>query len=297
MTRFRGAGTALVTPFTTEGRIDFDALSKLVDWQIEQGIDFLVACGSTGEAQTLSREEREAVVAAAVRVAKGRVPVVAGATSSDTASLVDEVKAMCELGVQAVMTACPYYNKPTQAGLERHFTMMADAASVPLIVYNVPGRTAINLDPRTTLRLARHPNILAVKEASGNLGQIARIIAERPEGFLVLSGDDPLALAVIAMGGDGLISVISNAAPNATAALVGAALRSDLAAARSLHYALLPLMDACFIESNPIPVKAALALMGRMSPMVRLPLLPAASSTEAALRDALSHLDQARKAA
>jgi 4-hydroxy-tetrahydrodipicolinate synthase len=297
MTRFRGAGTALVTPFDQDGRIDFGAFAKLVDWQIDQGIDFLVACGSTGEAQTLSRDEREAVVKAAVDAAKGRVPVVAGATSSDSLGLVDEVKTMASLGVDAVMTACPYYNKPTQTGLERHFTMMADASTVPLIVYNVPGRTAVNLDPRTTLRLAQHPNIVAVKEASGNLGQIGRIIAERPDGFLVLSGDDPLALAVVAMGGDGLISVISNAAPRATGALVHAALDGDFGAARHWHYALLPLMDACFVESNPIPVKAALAQMGRATPTVRLPLVPASSSTEALLRDALSHLDQARKAA
>ncbi len=290
MTTFRGCGTALVTPFTAGGALDLDTLARLTEWQIDSGIDFLVACGSTGEAATQDPGERRDTVRTVVAAARGRVPVVAGVTSSDTRQVVEEARAMCELGIAGVMTACPYYNRPTQAGLERHFQTVAEAITRPLIVYNVPGRTAVNLEAATALRLATHPNIAAIKEASGNLGQIARILADRPDGFLVLSGDDPLALAVIALGGDGLISVISNAAPAETAALVHASLAGDLARARTLHFQLLPLMDACFAESNPIPVKAALALLGRASDTMRLPLVAASAATRAALRRALDRL-------
>jgi 4-hydroxy-tetrahydrodipicolinate synthase len=284
---FRGCGTALATPFTERGEPDLAALAALAEWQIAGGVDFLVPCGSTGEAQTQTFEERGRTVRTVVEAARGRVPVVAGVTSSDTRAAAAEARAMCDLGADAVMSACPYYNRPTQAGLERHFLAIADAIDRPLVVYNVPSRSGINLEPATTLRLAGHPRIVAIKEASGNPGQIARIIAGRPDGFLVLSGDDPLALPVIALGGDGLISVISNAAPAPTAALVHAALAGDLPRARDLHYQLLPLMDACFLESNPIPVKTALALLGRATPAVRLPLLPASPATTAALRRAL----------
>jgi 4-hydroxy-tetrahydrodipicolinate synthase len=204
---------------------------------------------------------------------------------------------MCELGIDGIMSACPYYNRPTQLGLEQHFRQIADASTRPLILYNVPGRSAVNLEPATALRLAGHPNIVALKEASGNPGQIGRVLSGRPDGFAVLSGDDPLALAVIAMGGDGLISVISNAAPGPTAGLVHAALAGDFARARDLHYRLLPLMDACFAETNPIPVKAALAVLNRATRTVRLPLLPATPATEAALRQALAMLAGAREAA
>lgn len=292
MTTFRGCGTALVTPFTADGALDLHALAALTEWQIDSGIDFLVACGSTGEAATQDPGERRDTVRAVVAAARGRVPVVAGVTSSDTRQVVEEARAMCELGIAGVMTACPYYNRPTQAGLERHFQTVAEAITRPLIAYNVPGRTAVNLEPATALRLATHPNIAAIKEASGNLGQIARILAERPDGFLVLSGDDPMALAVIALGGDGLISVISNAAPAKTAALVHASLAGDLTRARTLHFQLLPLMDACFAESNPIPVKAALALLGRASHTMRLPLVAASASTRTALRSALDRLGE-----
>jgi 4-hydroxy-tetrahydrodipicolinate synthase len=288
MTAIRGCGTALVTPFTDKGEVDLRGLAALVEWQIAEGVNFLVPCGSTGEAAPLDSTERQAVVNTVVETARRRVPVVAGATSSDTRSAVAEARSMCELGVDAIMSACPPYNKPTQGGLERHFAAIADACTRPLIVYNVPGRTAVNLEAATTLRLAKHGNIVAIKEASGTPAQIARILAERPAGFAVLSGDDGLALVVIALGGDGLISVISNAAPRQTAALVGSALANDFPAARALHYQLLPLMDACFIESNPAPVKTALALLGRATAAVRLPLVPASATTEAALRRALA---------
>lgn len=290
MTALRGCGTALVTPFTPTGALDLPALAALADWQIASGVDFLVACGSTGEAATQDPGERREVVRAVVEAARGRAPVVAGVTSSDTRAVAAEAREMCRLGIDAVMTACPYYNKPTQAGLERHFQAVADAIDRPLIVYNVPGRTAVNLEPATALRLAAHPNIAAIKEASGNLGQIARILADRPDGFRVLSGDDPLALAVIVLGGDGLISVISNVAPGETAGLVHASLAGDLDRARALHFQLLPLMDACFVESNPIPVKAALALLGRATDTMRLPLVPASPATRTALQRALARL-------
>lgn len=287
MTTFRGCGTALVTPMAPDGAVDLEALNRLVDFQIEQGIDFLVPCGSTGEAATLTQDERARVVAAVVKRAAGRVPVVAGATSSSTQAVVDEVRLMGGLGVDGVMSATPPYNKPTQLGLERHFQTIADASTKPLIVYNIPGRTAVNLQARTLLQLARHPNIVAVKEASGDLSQIAHILAERPEGFSVLSGDDALALAVIALGGDGLVSVVSNEVPRLMTDLVAAARQGDLVRARKLHYQVLPLVDANFMETNPAPAKAALALMGRMANAVRLPLVVVGPATEAALASAL----------
>ncbi len=295
MTRLQGCGTALVTPFTDDGAVDLPALRALVEWQIAEGIDFLVPCGSTGEAQTLDDGERERVVATTVEVAGGRVPVIAGATSNDTARAVAETRRMCGLGVDYILSATPYYNKPGQTGLERHFGAIADAATRPVVLYNVPGRTAINLAPRTTLRLARHGNIAGVKEASGDLHQIMQILRERPEPFVVLSGDDWLAFPVVIAGGDGLISVVSNEVPAQMTALVRHSLSGELDAAREWQYRLLPLMDANFLETNPTPVKAALAAMGRIRNVLRLPLVPASAATEAALAAALEPLAPARR--
>jgi len=287
MTRLQGCGTALVTPFTEPGLIDFPALRALVDWQIAEGIDFLVACGSTGEAQTLDDTERQRVVAAVVEVAAGRVPVMAGATSNDTSRAVEEARRMCGVGVDYILSATPYYNKPTQEGLYRHFLAVADATTKPVCLYNVPGRTAVNLLPGVALRLARHPNVMGIKEASGDLKQVMDILRERPDDFTVLSGDDWLTLPVITAGGDGLISVVSNEVPAAMTALVHLLLSGNLEHARTWHYRLLPLMDANFLETNPAPVKAALHLMGRIQNVLRLPLLPVSESTAAALRTAL----------
>jgi 4-hydroxy-tetrahydrodipicolinate synthase len=287
VSRLQGCGTALVTPFTETGSIDFAALRALVDWQIDEGIDFLVACGSTGEAQTLDESERERVVAAVVEVAAGRVPVMAGATSNDTARAVDETQRMCRLGADYILSATPYYNKPTQEGLYRHFAEVADAATKPVCLYNVPGRTAVNLKPTVALRLAGHPNIMGIKEASGDLKQVMDLLRERPDDFAVLSGDDWLTLPVITAGGDGLISVVSNEVPAAMTALVHLLLSGDLENARGWHYRLLPLMDANFLETNPAPAKAALHSMGRIQNVLRLPLLPVSESTNAALRAAL----------
>lgn len=287
MSRLQGCGTALVTPFTEAGQVDFPTLRALVDWQIAEGIDFLVACGSTGEAQTLDDSERERVVAAVVEVTAGRVPVMAGATSNDTSRAVDETQRMCRLGVDYILSATPYYNKPMQDGLYRHFTAVADAATKPVCLYNVPGRTAVNLKPEVALRLAAHPNIMGIKEASGDLKQVMDILRERPEDFAVLSGDDWLTLPLIAAGGDGLISVASNEVPAAMTALVNLLLSGNLENARTWHYRLLPLIDANFLETNPAPVKAALHAMGRIQNVLRLPLLPVSDSTVAALRTAL----------
>jgi 4-hydroxy-tetrahydrodipicolinate synthase len=287
MTRLQGCGTAIVTPFTPDGAVDFPALRALVDWQVSEGIDFLVPCGSTGEAQTLSDAEREQVVASVIEVAAGRVPVMAGATSNDTARAVDETRRMCRLGADYILSATPYYNKPTQDGLYRHFAVVADAADKPVCLYNVPGRTAVNLRPEVALRLAEHPNIVAIKEASGDLRQIMELIRRRPDRFAVLSGDDWMTLPVIAAGGDGLISVTSNEVPGPMTAFVHLVLSGDLERGREWHYRLLPLMDANFLETNPAPVKAALALMGRLHNTLRLPLVPVTDATCVALREAL----------
>jgi len=290
MTRLQGCGTALVTPFTPEGAVDDAALRALVEWQIAEGIDFLVPCGSTGEAQTLSPAEREGVVASVVEVAGGRVPVMAGATSNDTARAVDETRRMCRLGADYILSATPYYNKPTQDGLYRHFAMVADASEKPVCLYNVPGRTAVNLKPQVAVRLAEHPNITAIKEASGDLRQIMEILRLRPDRFAVLSGDDWMALPVLTAGGDGLISVTSNEVPGAMTALVHLLLAGDLERAREWHYRLLPLMDANFLETNPAPVKSALAGMGRIHNGLRLPLVPVSEATGAAVHEALRRL-------
>lgn len=287
MTRLQGCGTALVTPFTPSGEVDHKALEGLVSWQVAEGIDFLVPCGSTGEAQTLSDDERVRVVETVVRVAAGRLPVMAGATSNDTKRAVEETKRMCGVGADWILSATPYYNKPTQEGLYRHFMAVLDASTRPVCLYNVPGRTAVNLKPDTALRLAEHANCLAIKEASGDLRQAVDLIRGRPERFAVYSGEDWLALGMIASGGDGLISVISNEVPAATTMLVHLALAGELANARNCLHRLLPLMDANFVETNPAPVKAALTLMGRITNTLRLPLVPVTDATREQLRAGL----------
>ena len=287
MTRLRGCGTALVTPFADDGSVDYPALKALVAWQIDQGIDFLVPCGSTGEAQTQTAGERERVVATVVEVVAGRIPVMAGATDNDTGRAVDETRRMCALGVDYILTACPFYNRPTPEGLFRHFSAIADASSRPVCLYNVPGRTGVNLKPDTVLRLAPHPNIAGIKEASGDVTQSLHILLGRPDGFAVLSGEDALAMAIITAGGDGLVSVASNEIPAEMTALVAASLDGELDAARTLLYRLLPLLEANFIESNPAPVKAALGMMGRIRNVLRLPLVPLSDGKRAPLIAAL----------
>jgi 4-hydroxy-tetrahydrodipicolinate synthase len=282
--KLRGCGTALVTPFKTDGSIDEPALRALVAWQIESKIDFLVPCGTTGETPTLSREEWLHVIKLTLEVAAGRVPIVAGATSNATQDAVEKARTVAAIrGVDAILTASPYYNKPTQEGQYRHFRAIAEAVDKPLVLYNVPGRTGANLDPATLARLAEIPNIAAVKEASGNLSQIADVFNAVPDDFLVFSGDDAVTLPVISLGGVGVISVASNEIPREMAELTRAALANDWTTARRLHRKFLPLMQANFIESNPLPVKAVLAMMGRIEEVYRLPLCPMKKDTRAKL--------------
>jgi 4-hydroxy-tetrahydrodipicolinate synthase len=256
------------------GGLDASRLEALVRWQLDEGIHFLVPCGSTGEAATLSFDERADVVRCVTRVVAGRVPVVAGATSNSTAAAVAEARAMAQAGADYILSATPYYNKPTPEGLYFHFGAIAEAAGKPVILYNVPGRTGLNMTAATTLRLASLPGIAGVKEASGDIPQIMSILRDCPDHFSVLSGDDALTLPAIALGAVGLISVASNEVPRLMAELVDAAREDRFEDARRLHFQLLPLMNANFIESNPIPVKAALHAMGRIGPGIRLPLVP-----------------------
>src|ERR1700728_3727575 len=255
--QLRGCGTALVTPFHQDGSIDDAALRNLVAWQIESGIDFLVPCGTTGETPTLTHDEWLHVIDTTIEVTAGRVPIIAGATSNATHDAVEKAKELAARpGMNCILTASPYYNKPTQEGQSRHFKAIAEAVSdKPIILYNVPGRTAANLEPATLARLTEIPNIVGVKEASGNMTQIAEVVHAVPETFLVFSGDDAITLPVIALGGVGLVSVASNEIPQEMASLTRAALANDWANARSLQRKYFPLMQANFIESSPLPVK------------------------------------------
>ncbi|MBZ5706360.1 MAG: 4-hydroxy-tetrahydrodipicolinate synthase [Acidobacteriia bacterium] len=283
--QLRGCGTALVTPFHQDGSIDEAALRNLVAWQVESGIDFLVPCGTTGETPTLSHDEWLRVIDITVEVVAGRVPILAGATSNSTHDAVEKAKEVASRpGVDAILTASPYYNKPTQEGQYRHFCAIAEAAGKPLILYNVPGRTGANIEPATLARLAEVPNVLGVKEASGNMAQIAEVCNAVPEHFLVFSGDDAITLPVIALGGVGIISVASNEIPHEMAEMTRAALNNDWDTARRLHRKYLALMQANFIESNPLPVKAVLAMMGKIEEVYRLPLLPMRRDTRSRLQ-------------
>ncbi|MEO7104109.1 MAG: 4-hydroxy-tetrahydrodipicolinate synthase [Gemmatimonadaceae bacterium] len=285
-----GAGTAIVTPFTSSGEIDEQALRKFVAWQVEEGIDYLVPCGSTGEAATMTADEQRRVVEITVEVVAGRVPIIAGAGSNDTARAIAASRMMCDAGATHLLHASPAYNKPPQRGIVAHFRAIADAVDTPIVVYNVPGRTGSNIAAETTLELSEHPNIVAVKEASGNLMQITEIIRHRPHGFAVLSGDDTITLAVMAAGGDGVTSVTSNAVPSLVAQLCAAMHRGDYDDARALDARLAPWTHAAFIESNPIPVKAAMAMMGMMGNNLRLPLVPLAPQHNPLVRAALVSL-------
>lgn len=282
-----GAGTAIVTPFTSSGELDEQALRKFVAWQVEEGIDYLVPCGSTGEAATMSADEQRRVVEITVEIVAGRVPIIAGAGSNDTARAIVASRMMSEAGATHLLHASPAYNKPPQRGIVAHFRAIADSVDTPIVVYNVPGRTGSNIAAETSLELAEHPNIVAVKEASGNLVQITEIIRHRPHGFSVLSGDDTITLAVMAAGGDGVTSVTSNAVPSLVAQLCAAMRRGDYDDARALDARLSAWTHAAFIESNPIPVKAAMAMMGMMGNNLRLPLVPLAPQHNALVRAAL----------
>ena len=288
----RGCGTALVTPFNAAGDVHEARLRALVERQISAGVRLLVPCGTTGEAATLMAPEHERVIALTVESARGRAKVLAGVGSNATAATIERARAARAAGADALLVVAPYYNKPTQAGLQAHFRTVADAMrDVPVVLYNVPGRTASNIAATTVLTLARETdNIVAVKEASGDLAQIMAILRDRPPGFRVLSGDDAVTLPLIALGADGVVSVVSNEAPDLMVKLTESALAGAWDSARELHYRLLPLMEANFIESNPGPVKAALALMGLLEERFRLPLVPVQEQTRARLRVVLGTL-------
>jgi 4-hydroxy-tetrahydrodipicolinate synthase len=276
---FTGCGTALVTPFRSDGSLDEQTLRRLVRRQIEAGINFLVPCGTTGESPTLTREEHLRVVAIVVEEAAGKLPVLAGAGGYNTRGVIELARELEAMKVDGILSVTPYYNKPTQEGLYQHYKAIAAAVRMPIVVYSVQGRTGVNVEPATLARLAEIDNIVAVKEASGNISQMATILNVVPERFAVLSGDDAITLPLIAMGGRGIISVASNEIPGEMAAIARACLAGDFAAARALYKRYLPVMNVNFVESNPIPVKAAMALMGLVEPVWRLPLVPPSAAS------------------
>jgi 4-hydroxy-tetrahydrodipicolinate synthase len=269
-----GLGTALVTPFTSTGAVDEAALRRLARRQIDEGVHFLVPCGTTGETPTLSDAERRRVVELVVEEANGQVPVLAGAGGYDTREVVHAAKEMQKAGASGLLSVTPYYNKPTPEGLFQHFSAVADATPLPIVLYNVPGRTGCNIDPTTMARLATIPHVAGVKEASGNIQQIAETLRAVPPGFIVVSGDDALTVPMMAIGGRGIISVASNEVPADMVRMVEAAERGDFQAARTLHHRLLPLLLVNFVESNPGPVKWAAARMGLCEEVYRLPMVP-----------------------
>jgi 4-hydroxy-tetrahydrodipicolinate synthase len=284
MTQFKGSITALVTPFK-DGAVDEAAFRSFINWQIQEGTNGLVPVGTTGESPTLSHKEHERVVEICVEEAKGRVPVIAGAGSNSTAEAVAFSKHAEKVGADAVLIVTPYYNKPTQEGLYQHYKALAESTSLPIVVYNVPGRTGINVEPQTLVRLSELPNIVAVKEASGNVSQMCEICATVRKDFIVLSGDDALTLPLMAVGGHGIISVASNEAPAEMAQMVELAEKGDFAGARKIHTTLMPLMQVNFIEANPGPAKAAMAAMGLLEEVYRLPMVsPRPASREKILQ-------------
>ena len=288
---FRGTGTALVTPFKKDGSVDEKALRKLVDAQIKNGVEALLPTGTTGESVTLNDEEQVRVVKIVVAQAAGRVKVIAGAGSNSTAKAIELSRKVLSAGADGILSVAPYYNKPTQEGFFRHFSAIAESVDAPVIAYNVPGRTASNMDAETTLRLAEEtPNIVGIKEASGNFGQIMEILRRRPKGFGVWSGDDAVTLPLTALGADGVVSVVSNEAPKDFSDMVRLCLAGKFDQAAKLHNRLLPLMNFNFVESNPIPVKAALAMMGMIGEYYRLPMVPLSEKHRPALKKILEEL-------
>lgn len=273
-TAFTGVGTAIVTPFTKTGALDEAGVRRLARRQIDEGIHFLVPCGTTGESPTLSEEERTRVVEICVEEARGKVPVLAGAGGYDTREVIHSARIMERAGANGLLSVTPYYNKPTSDGLVQHYKAIAESTALPIIVYNVPGRTGCNVDVATLVKLSAIPNIVGVKEASGNIQQMCEICCAVPPDFIVLSGDDAITLPLMAVGGRGVISVASNEVPREMAKMVEVAERGDFTAARAIHASLLPLMLINFVESNPIPVKAAMAAMGLLEEVYRLPMVP-----------------------
>jgi 4-hydroxy-tetrahydrodipicolinate synthase len=293
---FTGTGTALVTPFRQDGSLDEPKLRALIKRQIDAGIDFLVPCGTTGESPTLTHEEHLRVVEITVAEAKGRVPVLAGAGGYNTAEVIALAREMAALAANGILSVTPYYNKPTQEGLFQHYRAIAEAVALPIIVYSVQGRTGVNIEPATVKRLATIENIVGIKEASGNIGQMGAILNAVPDDFIVLSGDDAITLPLIALGGRGVISVVSNEIPAEMAQLTRLALGGDFGGARAIHRRVHALMEVNFVESNPIPVKAAMAQMGLLEAVWRLPLVAPSAANEARIRGVLESLELVEKA-
>jgi 4-hydroxy-tetrahydrodipicolinate synthase len=286
-----GCGTALVTPFLADGAVDEASLVRLVNWQIESGINFLIPCGTTGEASTLNEAEWLRVVEVTVNTAAGRVPVFGGCTHNATSEAVARAKKLAKVrGLTGILTANPYYNRPGQEGQYQHFRAIAEAVDLPILLYNIPSRTGVNMEPATVLRLAEIANIVAIKESSGSIAQITELITQAPFGFKVFSGDDGMTLPVLALGGAGLVSVASNAVPAQMAQMVGAALVGDWAKARAINAKYLALMKAHFSEPSPAPVKAVLALMGKIEEKLRLPMVPVTAATRQKLERLVSEL-------
>jgi 4-hydroxy-tetrahydrodipicolinate synthase len=284
---FRGAFTALVTPFRN-GSLDEESYRKHIDWQISEGINGVVPCGTTGESATLSHDEHRRVIEIAIDEAKGRVPVIAGAGSNSTSESMELAKFAKSAGADAALIITPYYNKPTPAGMVAHFKAVAEASKIPIIAYNVPGRTSVDMAPETVAELAAIPEVVGIKEATGSMEKAGWIKKLCPAGFLLLSGDDPTVLPQLALGGVGTISVVSNIAPADMAGMISAFGAGDIEKARELHFKMLPLIRTLFVETNPIPVKTALAMMGRMSDELRLPLCQLTDASRATLKGALS---------
>ena len=291
---FTGCGTALVTPFRRDGSLDEAGVSRLARRQIEAGIHFLVPCGTTGEVPTLTDAEQVRVVELVVAEANGRIPVLAGAGGYNTDEVIHSAKRMRAAGADGILSVTPYYNKPTPEGLFQHYRAISDAVQIPIVVYNVPGRTGVNVDPATLVRLAGIANVVAVKEASGNVTQMCEICAAVPDDFIVLSGDDALTLPLMAIGGRGIISVASNEIPAEMSRLVELAEAGDFAGARALHQRILPLLQINFVESNPIPVKSAMASMGLLEEVYRLPMVPPTPASKKRIEAALQSLGIAK---
>lgn len=287
---FTGCGTALITPFRADGSVDEPSLRRLVKRQIDAGINFLVPCGTTGESPTLNRREHLRVVEITLEEAKGKVPVLGGAGGYNTAEVIELAGELRHLGVDGILSVTPYYNKPTQEGLYQHFKAIATAVPVPMVVYSVQGRTAVNVEPATLKRLAEIGNIVGVKEASGNIGQMASVVHQVPESFNVLSGDDAITIPLVALGGRGIISVVSNQIPGEMTKLTQLAMAGDFAGARAMQRTWLPLMDVNFVESNPIPVKAAMAMLGLCEAIWRLPMTPPSEPNRAKIEAVLKQV-------
>jgi 4-hydroxy-tetrahydrodipicolinate synthase len=287
---FRGVATALVTPMRRDSSVDEQALRHLVDFQLKNGVNGLVPCGTTGESATLNHAEHHHVMDIVVEQTAGSIPVIIGAGSNSTHEAISLTQHARAIGANAVLSIAPYYNKPTQTGFFEHYRAITEAVDIPIILYNVPGRTGSNINAETTLRIAELPGIAGIKEASGNVAQIMEILRHRPKNFAVLSGDDALTLPLLALGADGVISVVANEVPNLFSTMVKLALEGKFAEARILHEELLPLMNLNFIESNPIPVKSALAMMGFIEEICRLPLTQMSTDHRFAMRRALEEL-------